>query len=172
MTVDSPRRRCLLGRMEFYRILDSLPSWWHSYYVTLALTGLRLQELCELRSESLDHDTNSIQVKDGKALTGIRTIYVAQEFWPHVMASVPMPVKAWDVRDQWAGAVERAGLMKMGISELRRLRGRLLAEARHRPGVRLLGDQTQEDARLLTQLLPVLTLTEYKGRRLLLRRVP
>jgi hypothetical protein len=87
------------------------------------------------------------------------------------MASVPMPVKAWDVRDQWTGAVQRAGLRKVGVSELRRLRSKLLTEGKDRPGVRLLGDEARKEALLLIQLLPVLALTEDEGRRLLVRRV-
>ena len=49
--------------MEFYRVLDSLPSRWRSYFVTLTLTGLRLEELCELRPEDLDHEARAIRAK-------------------------------------------------------------------------------------------------------------
>jgi integrase len=37
--------------MDFYRVLDCLPSPWRPYFVVLALTGLRTGELCELQAE-------------------------------------------------------------------------------------------------------------------------
>jgi integrase len=161
-----------LAVIHFYRILDHLPTRSRSYFITLAISGLRITDLCELRCNSIDYEERAIRVKDSKTETGLRTIYIAEVFWFWVLAAVAQPITQWDLRDQWNGAVGRAGLRKVRLGEIRRLRGRLLAEARHRPGIRLLGDQAQEDARLLTQLLPVLTLSEYEGRRLLLRRVP
>lgn len=73
--------------MEFYRALDSLPSRWRSLFVTLTLTGLRLEELRELQPEDLDHEARAICVK---IPTGTRTIYVAEEIWHWVVASVPL----------------------------------------------------------------------------------
>jgi hypothetical protein len=39
--------------MEFYGVLDSLPSWWRSFFVTLTLTGLRVEELRGLQPLSI-----------------------------------------------------------------------------------------------------------------------
>jgi integrase len=65
------------GEMDFYRVLDFLPSRWRSFFVTLAVTGLRLEDLCELQAESLDYEWRAIRMKDSKSPTGVRTIYVA-----------------------------------------------------------------------------------------------
>jgi integrase len=157
-----------LGAMEFYRVLDSLPSRWRSYFVTLTLTGLRLEELRELRPEDLDHEARAIRVETP---SGSRTIYVAEEFWHWVMASVPFSFTQSHVRDLWNAAVERSGLKGVHLSDLRRFRSKLLAEAKDRPGLRLVRDEAREEARLLVEALPVLALTEEEGRKLLLRGV-
>ncbi|MGH9894339.1 MAG: hypothetical protein ACREA0_20615 [bacterium] len=154
--------------MEFYRVLDTLPTRWRCYYVTLTLTGLRLEELCELQPEDLDHEARAIRVKTP---SGSRTIYVAEEFWHWVMASVPLSFTRSHVRDLWNAAVERSGLKGVHLSDLRRLRSKLLAEAKDRRGLRLVGDEAQEEARLLVVALPVLALTEDQARRLMLREV-
>jgi len=155
--------------MEFYRVLDSLPSRWRSYFVTLALTGLRLGDLCELQPEDLDHEARAIRTKDSNS--GVRSIYVAESLWHWAMASVPVPFTQSHLRDHWDAAVERSGLKGVSLSDLRRLRSKLLAEARGRPGLRLVRDEAREEARLLVEALPVLALTEDQARRLLLREV-
>jgi len=98
------------------------------------------------------------------------------------MASVPVPATRWYLRDMWEGAVERAGLKALHLSDLRRLRGKLLKA--NRPTIRLLSpstdvpttrancDLTREAAQALLEVLPFLALTVDEGRRLLLRRVP
>jgi hypothetical protein len=88
------------------------------------------------------------------------------------MAAVPVRVQQSHIRDNWSAALERAGLKGVRLSDLQRLRSKLLAEAKDRPGVRLLKDEAQEDARLLAQALQVLALSEDQGRGLLLREVP
>ena len=160
-----------LGKMEFYRILDSLPSRWRAYFITLLATGLREVELCDIKSESLDHEARAIWVKDSKSPTSVRTIYVAEEFWPWVLASLPVTVTPSHLRENWKAAVDRAEVKGGRLSDLARLRAKLLEEAKERPVIRLLGDEAQEDARLLAEALPVLALTEDEGRRLLLREV-
>jgi hypothetical protein len=75
------------------------------------------------------------------------------------------------VRDQWDAAVERSGLKVVRLSDLRRLRSKLLAEARGRSGPRLVLDEAREEARLLVEALPALALTEDQARRLRLREV-
>jgi integrase len=154
--------------MEFYRVLDSPPSRWRSFFVTLTLTGLRLEELRELRAEDLDHEARAILQKSA---TANRTIYVAEEFWHWVRASVPLSFTPAYLRAHWDAAVERAGLKGLSLSDLRRLRSNLLAEARGRPGLRLVRDEAGEEARLPVEALPVLALTEDQVRRLLLREV-
>src|SRR5215203_2101534 len=62
------------GLIEFYRVLDSLPSWWRPYYIMLVVTGMRISELCRLQPDSLDHRELTIRVSNQ---IGIRTIYVA-----------------------------------------------------------------------------------------------
>jgi integrase len=174
--VVNPRRRSAqvkarssgLGAMEFYGVLDSLPSWWRSFFVTLTLTGLRVEELRGLQPGDLDHEARAIRVKSP---TGSRTIDVAEEFWHWVTASVPFSVTQSHVRDLWDAAVERSELKGVRLSDLRRLRSKLLAEARGRAGLRLVPDEAQEEARLLVEALPVLALTEDQARRLLLREV-
>jgi integrase len=155
--------------MEFYRVLDSLPSRWRLFFVTLALTGLRLEELREFQPEDLDHEARAIRVKDSKS--GVRSIYVAETLWHWVVATVPVPFTPSHVRDQWDAAVERSGLKGVSLSDLRRLRSKLLAEAKDRPGLRLVRDEAREEARLLVEALPVLALTEDQARRLRLREV-
>jgi integrase len=147
---------------------ESLPSRWRSFFVTLTVTGLRLEELRELHPEDLDHEARAIRVKSP---TGSRTIYVAEEFWHWVMASVPVPFTPSHVRDQWDAAVERSGFKGVSLSDLRRLRSKLLAEAKDRPGLRLVRDEAREEARLLVEALPVLAPTEDQARRLRLREV-
>jgi integrase len=46
--------------VEFYRVLDMLPTRWRCYFVTLTLTGLRLEELRELEPEDLDHEARAM----------------------------------------------------------------------------------------------------------------
>lgn len=157
--------------MEFYRVLDSLPSRWRSYFVTLALTGLRLKDLGELQPESLDHEERAIRVKGSKAPTDIRTIYVAEEFWPWVVAAVPMEVSQSYLRDHWKAAVDRVGLDGVRLSDLVRLRTKLLNDARGQSQIRLLREGGTEEATLLAQALPVLALTEEQSRRLLVQEV-
>jgi integrase len=154
--------------MEFYRVLDMLPTRWRCYYVALTLTGLRLEELRELRPKDLDHEARAIQVKSP---TTSRTIYVAEEFWLWVVASVPLSFTQSFIRDNWNAAVERSGVKGFRLSDLRRLRSNLLAEARGSAGLRLVRDEAREEARLLAEALPVLALTEEQARRLLLREV-
>jgi hypothetical protein len=101
----------------------------------------------------------------------VRVIYVAEDFWHWIMAAVPLPITQAYLRDLWNGAVERAGLTKVSVTQVQRLRSRLLAGAKERPVIRLLDDEVREDALLLTQLFPALALTEDEGRRLLLRVV-
>jgi integrase len=55
----TPRSR-RLGAVEFYRVLDMLPTRWRCYFVTLTLTGLRLEELRELEPEDLDHEARAM----------------------------------------------------------------------------------------------------------------
>jgi hypothetical protein len=100
-------RSSWLGAMEFYRVPDSLPSRWRSFFVTLTLTGLRLEELRELRAEDLDHEARAILLKSA---TGNRTIYVTEEFWHWVRASVPLSFTPACLRAHWDAAVQRAGL--------------------------------------------------------------
>ena len=98
-------------------------------------------------------------------------IYVAEEFWHWVMASVPLSVTQSHIRDLWDAAVERSGLKGVRLSYLPRLRSKLLAEARDRSGLRLVREETREEARLLVEALPVLGFTEDQARRLLLREI-
>jgi integrase len=172
--------------MDFYRVLDCLPERWRPYFVTLALTGLKDSELCELQPESLDHDERAIRVRDSKALAGVRMLYVAEEFWPYVLASVPVRYTRWYLRDHWVGALERAGLKEVSVTAVTRLRSKLIVEAdvdcrvihllltdQDNPSVERVRDQRmREEARMLAQLLPALALTEDEGRRMLLRKVP
>jgi integrase len=181
------RSRPHLTPMQFYRILDMLPERWRPYFVILALTGLPVAELAVLRPADLDHDARAIRIKDSRTPSGVRTVCVAEQFWPYVLASVPVPVTHWYLRDHWNAAVDRAGLKEVSVTALSRLRSKLLAEAdADSRGIRLLladlgGEpsvqmawdrRTREEARLLAQLLPALALTEDEGRRMLVRRVP
>jgi integrase len=162
------QRKPGLDQIEFYRVLDSLPSRWRPFFVTLTLTGLRLEELRELRPEDLDHETRAIRVMSP---TGTRTIYVAEELWHWVTASVPVPCTLSLLRENWWAAVDRSGFKKVSVTELQRLRSKLLAEAKDRSGLRLVRDEAREEARLLLEALPVLALTEDEARRLVLREV-
>jgi hypothetical protein len=159
--------------MEFYRVLDSLPMRWRAHFIMLVATGLRDHELCELRCGNLDHEAHAIWVRDEKAPSGIRTIHVGEQFWPWAMAAVSVQVTHWYLRDHWNAAVERAGLRKVSITELQRLRRKLLdeEEEKERPMIRLLGEEAREDARLLGQVLRALILTDDEARRLLVRKV-
>lgn len=176
-----------VGVIEFYHILDMLPSRLRPYFVVLALTGLRIGELFAMRPEDLDHEVRGIRVKSAKTTSGVQKVYVAREFWPWVMATVPVPVSYRHLRDNWSAAVERAGFKKVTLSGPRLLRSRLLAEANVEFGVirlvfagpdenrgleAVLDRRSQEEARLLVQAFQVLALTEEAGRRLLVRRIP
>lgn len=160
-----------LSQLQFYRVLDSLPPQWRPCFVTLALTGLRLDELCELQPESLDHEERAIQVNGSKTPSSMRTIHVAEEFWPWVMAAVPVEVSPSYLRDHWKAAVDRAGLDGVRLPDLVRLRTKLLNDAREQSPIQLLREGGTEEARLLAQALPVLALTEDQGRRLLVQQV-
>ena len=174
--------------MEFYRVLDMLPVRWRPHFITLALTGLSSEKLCEIQPHQLDHGRRAISVQDSDPSPGQSLIYVAEEFWPYVLASVPAPVTHSYLRDHWNAAVDRAGLRKLSVNALRPFRAKLLAEAEAEVECRVLGvllsdsaeepsketvqdRRKQEEARLLAQLHPVLALTEDEGRRLLLRKV-
>lgn len=161
-------RRQVLSATEFYRVLDMLPTRWRCYYVTLTLTGLRLEEVRGLQPGDLDHEARAIRLKSE---TGSRTIYIAEEFWHWVAASVPLSFTQSFIRDNWNAAVERSGLKNFRLSDLQRLRSKLVAEARGRAGLRLVRDEAREEARLLVEALPVLALTEDQARKLLLREV-
>ncbi len=110
-------------------------------------------------------------MKDSKSPTGVGTTYVAEKFWPWVMAAVPVPVTQRYLRAHWDAVVDRTGLQEVSVTELRRLRTKLLEEEKERPPVRLLDDDARQEAQLLAQFLPALALTEHEGRRLLLRIV-
>ena len=103
------RKKHELELLDFYRVLDHLTSGWRPYFVTLLITGLRVSQLCELQPESLDHEAKTVRVKDSKVPTGVRTISVAEEFWFWILAANAVPITPWHLRDQWNGAVERAG---------------------------------------------------------------
>ena len=75
-----PRKR-RLGVLPFYHVLDGFLPWWRPYFVTLAVTGLGLNKLCELRRNNLDYDARAIRLTDSVPIR-VRTIYVAEEFWP------------------------------------------------------------------------------------------
>jgi hypothetical protein len=108
--------------MEFLPGPRHAPYRWRCYYVALTFTGLRLEELRELRPEDLDHEAQSIRLKSE---SGSRTIYVAEEFWHWVVASVPLSFTQSFIRDNWNAAVERSGLKNFRLSDLRRLRSNL-----------------------------------------------
>jgi hypothetical protein len=71
-------------------------------------------------------------------------------------AKRPVTVPPSHLRHNWKAAVDRAGLKGCRLTDLGRLRGKLLEEAKDCSVIRLLGDEAQEDARLLAQALPVL----------------
>lgn len=105
---------------QFHRILDMLPPHYQAPFIVLAVTGLRLGELVALLPSDLDtfpttvkmdgQDTkvHGVKVRDAKTPSGVRKIYVAEEFWPHVLATVPLSVSHWYLRDLWNAAVDRA----------------------------------------------------------------
>jgi integrase len=164
--------------MQFYRILDMLPKRWRSHYVVLALTGLAIDELYALQLEDLEHDARRIRVKDPKTASGVRTVYVAEQFWPWVRAAIPVPVTRRHLREQWNAAVDRAGFRKVSLAALRQLRRGVLAKAEVERGLRVTESDEEfgtgnslREATLLVEHLQVLALTEQEGRRLLLRRV-
>jgi len=47
--------------MDFYRVLDSLPSPWRRYFVTPAVTGLRLEDLCPLIKPVINTVQNTVK---------------------------------------------------------------------------------------------------------------
>ena len=49
--------------------------------VTLVLTGLRIGENCEPQPEDVDPGARAVRVRDAKTRSGVRVIYVAEEFW-------------------------------------------------------------------------------------------
>ena len=62
----------------------------------------------------------------------MRKIYVAEEFWPFVIASVPMPISHWYLRDLWNSAVDRAFPdqdMDLRIHDLRHFSAQQLSNA-------------------------------------------
>jgi integrase len=170
--------------MDFHRVLDSLPSRWRPFFVTLALSGLQTAELCGLEPRDLDHEERAIRPRGSER--GVRVIYVAASFWPWVVAAVPVPVRYSYLRLHWQAAVDRAGLRNVSVRDLQRLRTRLLRAAGvgcHplRPLLTVSDEdlraevvhdrRRREEARLLVELLPVLALTEDEGRRLVLKVV-
>lgn len=165
-------RRAPFGVTEFYRTLDRLPERFRSYFVLMVVTGLPIEELCALRPENLDHEARAVRVRDARTEGGVRTIYVADHLWPWVRAAVPVPFTHWYLRDHWSGAVDRAELDEVSVSQLRRLRSKLLAQAKDRPVIRLVGDEAREEAKLLGEALQALALTDDEALRLLVRSVP
>jgi integrase len=160
-----------LDQIEFYRVLDSLPSRLRPYFVTLALTGLKEKELCELQSVDLDQEARAIRVKAAESESKVRTIYVAEDLWAWVRAAVPVKVTYRYLRDHWSAALDRAELEDVPVSHLLRFRDKLLAETKDRRLIRLVADESREEAVLLAQALRALALTEDEARRLVLRRI-
>lgn len=196
--MDEHPRVSKLTRIQFYRILDMLPFRWRCYFVTLAVTGLRLGELCALTPEDLDREPHTLKVggmditvfgvnvKDSKTPSGVRTVYVAEVYWPYVLASVPVPVTHWYLRDHWKAAVDRAGLTDVRIHDLRHFAAQLLSDANvpeaaiqallgHAdPGMTRMYSMTtakKETAAAMADIFPVLALSDEERRKLLLREV-
>lgn len=178
-------RKRRLDEAEFYHVLDYFLPWWRPYFVTLAVTGLGLNKLCELQRDNLDHDARAIRLDDSVPIR-VRTIYVAEEFWPWVVAAVPVPYSRSWLYDDWHRAADLARLGRIRLDELRQFRARLLAEAEvevtNRVILHLLSESAEdpstetvrdlrlrEEARQLVEALPELKLTEDEGRRLLIR---
>jgi integrase len=188
-----------LTRIQFYRILDMLPEKWRPYFVTLAVTGLRIGELCALNQEDLDQEPHTIsvagvdvtvygiRVKDSKTPSGVRTVYVAETYWPYVVASVPVPVTHWYLRDHWNAAVDRAGMRDVRVHDLRHFAAQLLSDegvpeaaiqallGHADPSMTRMYSMTtakKETAAAMAGIFPVLgNLTDEERRKLMIREV-
>lgn len=185
--MDEHPRQSSLTRMQFYRILDMLPFRWRSYFVVLAVTGLRIGELVALKPEDLDHDAHMIRVRDAKTKAGVRPVFVAEAFWPYVRAAIPVPVTHWHLRELWNSAVDRAQLKDIRIHDLRHFAAQQLSDAKvpeasiqavlgHADAdmTRMYSMQTarKETAEVMAEIFPVLKLDEDQTRKLLVREVP
>jgi integrase len=118
--MDEHPRVPSLSLQEFRRIIDMMPPHYQAIAVVLAYTGMRLGELAALTPADLDPVPQTltidgrevkvygVNIRDAKTAAGVRKIYVAEEFWPYVLASVPMPISHWYLRDVWNSAVDRA----------------------------------------------------------------
>jgi integrase len=118
--MDEHPRVPSLSLQEFRRIVDMMPPHYQAIAIVLAYTGMRLGELAALTPADLDPvpqiltidgrevKVHGVNIRDAKTAAGVRKIYVAEEFWPYVLASVPMPISHWYLRDIWNSAVDRA----------------------------------------------------------------
>ena len=129
---------------QFRRVLDMLPEKYRAPFIVLAYTGMRLGELVNLTPADLDHSPTvvkaggkevkvyGIHIRDAKTAAGVRKIYVAEEFWPFVLDSVPMPITHWYLRDIWNSAIDRAfpdREMDIRIHDLRHFSAQQLSDA-------------------------------------------
>lgn len=118
--MDEHPRMPSLSMREFQRIVDMVPTHYQAPFVVLAYTGMRLGELEALTPADLDHTPQvvtvngkqervyGVNIRDAKTPAGVRKIYVTEEFWPYVQASVPLPISHWYLRDIWYSAIDRA----------------------------------------------------------------
>lgn len=132
--MDEHPRMPSLSVTQFMRVVDMLPPHYQAPFLVLAATGMRLGELMALTTVDLDSAPTTVKldgqevkvygvsIRDAKTPAGVRKIYVAETFWPYVLATVPVQISHWYLRDVWTAAVDRAfpeGNADLRIHDLR-----------------------------------------------------
>jgi hypothetical protein len=116
-----PAQAPSLDLNQFLEIIDFAEESLRPAFITLAVTGISLQNLGNLKREDLLSDIPAVRVSPEGESESVRLVYVAPSHWPFVVASVPLRAELALLYNGWREAVYLAGLPPTRITALRRL---------------------------------------------------
>jgi len=116
-----------LSPADFRKALKRMERPLQGPILLLAMTGMRLGEYERLTPAHLGQ--HSIRVPGTKTDDSPRTLPIAPELWGWVTAAVPCPVSSDLLRVRWYAALDRAGIPRVRLHDLRHCAAQWLTDA-------------------------------------------
>lgn len=139
LRLDHPIRRTVLDRFPlrreiprepdvspamFWRLLSQLSPHLRAPVVTLVATGLRKNELGQLRREDLMPETCGLRVrKQTKTGSSIRVVYADPALWGWIEAAIPVSLTMDYILKRWRTVCRKEGVPTITFHDLRHCHG-------------------------------------------------
>lgn len=116
----------------FWKIVDKAPLHVQASFVTILLTGMRVDEYLAITPEHLLPHTHRIQVPGTKTDSSSEPVSVDPKMWPWIVRGVPPRVTSYKrFRLHWCRACVAAGAATWNAEEESGYRGPVLHDLRH-----------------------------------------